>query len=107
MSERLTRRVWTLESGFNTENTARDEFFMQNPVFLVVHSKTTQHLCFMPLAFEYAKKHDRKDIIERMPMWETTTAKLVESSADASYKCYETASGTRYHLCLAGELTLS
>lgn len=107
MSETLTRRIWALESGFNTENEKRDEFFAHNPAFLVVHNKKTQHLCFMPLAFAYAKKCDRKDIMEKMPMWETTTARLVESSANATYKCYETASGTRYHLYLAGEMTLS
>lgn len=107
MSERLTRRIWALESGFNTENTERDKFFMQNPVFLVIHNKSTQHLCFTPLAFAYAKKHERNDMMKTMPMWETTTAKLVESSTDATYKCYETASGTRYHLYLAGEMVLS
>lgn len=99
MSE-ITRKVWALESGFSTENASRDEFFMQNPIFLVQHSKKSQHLIFTPLAFEDAKNHDREDQMRSMTLWETTTAKLVEESEDKSYKCYETASGIRYHLYL-------
>ena len=106
MGERLTRRIWALESGFNTKNAERDKFFEQNPIFLVAHNNNTGHLCFMPLAFAYAKKHDDRDSMESMPMWETTTATLKERSEDGKYKCHETASGTRYHLWQAGEITL-
>ena len=30
-----TRKVWALESGFNTDNEKRDRWFAENPVFLV------------------------------------------------------------------------
>ena len=74
-----TRRVWALESGFSSDNEKRDKWFAENPVFLVKHNKKNQHLMFVPLAYAYA---------------------------ELSYRCYKTASGTKYHLYLAGELKL-
>lgn len=108
MNEKTIRRVWALESGFNTKNDERDEWFRTHLIFIAKHDKETEHLFFMPLDWAYIEHIRRPDKFENMgnPCWETTSAKLVEASNNGKYKCYETASGTRYHLCQVGELTL-
>lgn len=106
MSEKKTVKVWALESGFNTENAERDKWFRQNPIFVVRHNKDTQHLLFAPVAFAYAAKYEHGEQLNAMTTWETTAAKQVEKSEDGSYRCYETASDTRYHIYQAGEITL-
>lgn len=101
-----TRKVWALESGFSTDNEKRDKWFAENPVFLVKHNKENQHLIFMPLAYAYTELYDRADQANQMTCWETTAAEEIERTQDGSYRCYKTASGTKYHLYLAGELKL-
>lgn len=100
------RRVWKLESGFNTKNTERDEWFQKNPAFLVTHSKKTGHLVFQPLTFGYATQSEINDW-QGGNFWETTTATEIKRSDDGRYRCFETNSGTKYHLWNAGELTLA
>ena len=106
MEKPIVRKVWALESGFNTENAERDKWFQQNPAFVVNRDKKSKHLKFMPLAVVYAAAHEHDDMLNNMDMWETTSATLAEQSEDGNYKCYETASRTRYHLYQAGEVTL-
>lgn len=104
MGDKMVRKVWALESGFNTKNSNRDKWFHENPTFLVMHKKDNQHLLFMPLAHAYAEKCHADNT--KMNYWESTAAKEVKHSDDGRYRCYETESGTNYHLYQAGELTL-
>lgn len=108
MDSKVVRRVWGLESGFKTENAERDEWFKRNPVFLAMHNKTTGHLKFTSLAYAYIeeKVKDGISLPHTVDAWETTAAKEIEKSDDGTYRCYETASGSRYHLYQVGQLRL-
>jgi hypothetical protein len=83
--------IWLLESGFGPNspvNNERDEWFNDplHKVF-VVKMNIGHCLCFTALADG--------------TRWMTTPAKLVEGHPSTGYCCYQTQSGTRYHLTKA------
>lgn len=89
-------RVFQLESGFHNENEEREKAFANNKYFIVRWNHETKKLmfCTMNSLFDGTK--------EQGAFWVTTPAKVAEESADKRYVCFETESGTRYHLWQVG-----
>lgn len=99
-----TAIIWGLESGFGSKsiNEARDKWFGLHKSF-VVKQDINKRLAFITL--EAFLMNDLDNEPENLSQyWVTTPAKLIEKSDDGSYRCYETESGTYYHIYKKGTI---